>query len=100
MELSYHNTNGQLGIDLLKSDAKAVSQDKWALALFKTLKGLKLSPSDVKRHYDLAHGTDVPITSIRRAISNNKKNGGKIACTGERKESPYGGKEYLYTWKS
>ena len=100
--MQYHNTNGLIGNDLKHADQKAMTQEEWVLQHFKTYAYQKHSPFSVKRAYDKAHGTDIPITSIRRAISNLSCNGGVLVCLKDlpKIKTIYGGYEYLWEYKT
>lgn len=101
----YHNTNDLSGDELQKADQTAAKQKDWVLGFFKRYKHQLLGPSAVKRAYDKANGTGhlyggtgVPITSIRRAISNLSKGLDSPLVTRKdlkKVDSMFGGKEFL-----
>jgi hypothetical protein len=90
----YYNTTTLTGIDLKKEVKNARSQDKIILAFFKT--NSPLSPSQVYRNrFHIGLG-DVPITSIRRSIT-NLTNDGYLIKTGIQREGIYG--KFENVWK-
>jgi hypothetical protein len=70
MKHHYHNTTGAIGSLLEEYEAKAKSQDELIIALFKN-RNHPLSPSDIY----VILGERIPITSIRRSISNLTRDG-------------------------
>lgn len=91
MPKSYHNTNGLKGESLTNSEQKAQSQEEIILELFKS-KNTPLSASQVFKEYP----SIIPITSVRRAISNLKKSN-VLEKTKETRSGLYGNTpEHLY----
>ena len=64
---SYHNTTDSSGQTLIEYNQKAQTQEQKILNYFKRT-GEMLTPSEV--YNDLFKGSNIPITSIRRAMSN------------------------------
>lgn len=88
--MNYYNTTDQRGDVLLKYHSKAKSQEDFILGLFQK-KG-SMSASEVFKQMPSAY---VPITSVRRAIT-NLKNEGKIRMTDRRVKGMYGRDESVY----
>ena len=69
----YHNTNKETGWELDLSKSKAISQEENIMDIFKQKEWLNqdplLSPAEIWAQY-CSEFKEVPITSIRRAISN------------------------------
>lgn len=65
--MSYYNTTGQRGEQLEAFRKKATSQDKLILHFFKQTPRINYTPSQVWR---MLYQERVPLTSIRRAITN------------------------------
>lgn len=91
---SYHNTNHEPWADLQTSEHKAQVQEGTILYLFKrTLQGL--TPDQV--HEMLYGHTSVPITSVRRAITNLTSQG-KLEKTDQRRAGSFGKK--VFVWRA
>lgn len=75
--MNYHNTNNLSGVDLQDAEEKTLNQEEKVQAFFNLHPLRKFLPSDVehwlKQKGKIPHST--PITSIRRAMSNLKKDG-------------------------
>jgi hypothetical protein len=83
---SYHNTNNEHGAVLQRSEQKAQTQEEIILAFFMRNAGKAYTPEEVHRAVNLPM---VPITSIRRAIS-NLTNRGHLVKTQEQRTGAYG----------
>lgn len=96
---SYHNTTGEKENTLAKYENKALTQDEKVLEFFK--KGNRWnhswSPSEVWIRC-FGPAPKVPLTSVRRAISNLTKEG-KLVRTEEKVNGPYGRNEYRWRLK-
>lgn len=88
--MNYYNTTDQRSDVLLKYHSKAKSQEDFILGLFQK-KG-SMSASEVFKQMPSNY---VPITSVRRAIT-NLKNEGKIRMTDRRVKGMYGRDESVY----
>jgi predicted HTH transcriptional regulator len=86
---SFHNTTNESGNQLQIFTQKAENQDQKILSLMMMYK--ELSPSDVWKYYN-----NMPITSVRRALSNLTKKG-YLEKTDKKKIGIYGRDEYV--WK-
>jgi len=91
---SYHNTNKETGNTLIKSNTKASRQEMIILNYFKANAHSKFSPEDVINQVDF--GKPVPITSVRRAITNLCKEG-HLNKTSVMKKGNYG--KQVHTWE-
>ena len=89
---SYHNTNDEASPVLERSEAKAQTQEDVILQLFK--RGGEYTPDGVWQK--LYAGTMVPITSVRRAIT-NLTNLGQLEKTDKQRVGMYG--KQVYVWR-
>jgi hypothetical protein len=87
----FHNTVGETGTALARSEAKAKTQEEKVLAFYSIDKYHNMSPSYV--HSNIL--PYAPLTSVRRAISNLTKQG-KLVKTKHMVDGPYGKKEYCW----
>ncbi len=93
--MSYHNTTNSQGQELMDYQLKAETQKEAIIELFD--KHEKLSPSQAWRKYMLGCGkSNVPITSIRRCISDLTREG-YLKQTTEKMFGSYGRQEYKWT---
>ena len=91
--MSYHNTTGLVGGELRQAEAGATKQERIILRLFSGLHdGHGLTPSQVHRK---AFQSTVPITSVRRAIT-NLTDRGELVKTDDTAPGPYGRPEHLW----
>lgn len=90
MIMNYYNTTDQRGDVLLKYHSKAKSQEDFILGIFQT-RG-SMSASEVFKQMPSNY---VPITSVRRAMTNLKTEG-KIRITNRRVKGMYGRDEIVY----
>jgi len=91
---SYHNTNKETGNNLIKSNTKANRQEMVILNYFKNNANSRFSPEDIISQVDF--GKSVPITSVRRAIT-NLCNEGHLNKTSVMKKGNYG--KQVHTWE-
>ena len=92
--MSYYNTTNLSGKDLSRSIEQANKQEEIVMAIFRS-KNKPLSPVDVHKVY-CTHLPQVPITSIRRAIT-NLTDQGKLIKTDLTGMGEYG--KINYKWK-
>jgi len=90
--MTYYNTNNETGDTLLKSRDKAQSQEECILAYFKRGWRTFCAPHDLESLFDYT----VPITSIRRALTNLEKSG-KLVKTDLMVMGTYG--KMVHTWQ-
>lgn len=95
---SFHNSLGLSGTDLKLAEGKARAQEDIVYTFFKTHWRSSYPPSRVHRMLVLSEKikATVPVTSIRRAIS-NLTNSGKLSMTKKMVDGPLGKPEH--TWK-
>ena len=93
MENSFYNTNNETGSTLEKSEAKAVKQEDAILDIY--IKVKKLSASEVWNRYGKEQF--IPITSIRRGIT-NLCNSGHLQKTDDTVTGIYGKQEHIYRY--
>ena len=74
--MSYYNTNNERGETLTRSRRRVNVQEREIIAVFNGRPGRKMTPFDVQD--DVGH--HVPITSIRRAITNLTTKGTLTKC--------------------
>ena len=91
--MDYFNTNKEAGGDLDKSISKANKQDLIIFEYFKSHPDEELTPFEVHNRTGLV---GVPLTSIRRAMSNLTEDG-KLIKTDSQKLGKYGKKNFC--WK-
>ena len=91
--MSYYNTTRQKGEQLKVSWKKTKSQDNKVMEYF-NIHG-KATPSEVWIHFN-RHESNVPITSIRRSIT-NLTSYNMLSKTGNKKEGIYGRTEYVWS---
>jgi len=90
--MTYYNTNEEAGSTLKKSRVKANIQEDKILSLFRKYSGIAFAPHEVcQKVFD----NSVPITSVRRAIT-NLTTAGKLVKTGRMKDGPYGKKVHCW----
>lgn len=90
----YHNTNKESGATLAQSEAKAKSQEDKVMEFFTAFgDSYHFTPDAVLQYGDFP---DTPITSIRRAMTNLKKQG-KLMKTENMEIGSYG--KRVHTWK-
>ena len=89
--MSYYNTTNEEGKQVKLFNEKNETQDEVVIGIFQIQKRM-LSPSDVWKLYPLV---DVPLTSIRRTISDLTKEG-LLIKTPHKKDGIYGRPEYFW----
>jgi Fe2+ or Zn2+ uptake regulation protein len=92
---SYHNTTNQVGDVLEKYNIKATSQDARVFWYFYRFKGTFFPPSEI---WVELFNRNVPITSVRRSISNLTKRG-LLRKTEVLVRGAYGRPEHLWVLK-
>jgi hypothetical protein len=90
--MSYHNTTETLGAELREYQDKATTQEARILAFYTACMGRAYPPSQVWR---MVFFEAVPLTSIRRAIS-ELTNDGMLEKTTTQKDGPYGRPEFCW----
>lgn len=98
---SYHDTNNEP--DVTESENKASKQEDIILEMFKKKPDAEFSAEDILELWNKAGHNAVPLTSIRRAISNLAYEGSEtvvknpeIIKTSHQKVGMYGKK--IFTW--
>jgi hypothetical protein len=87
---TYYNTNNEMKVELDISKRKALSQQELVLEIFQQYQGRRLGPSDILHYFP-----GVPITSIRRAIT-NLTSAGLLEKTDKFSFGNYGKVEHLW----
>lgn len=88
----FHDTIGLLPSERLARESKALNQTERIIEWFKRNKGQSFTPSQCWEAIGYAH---VPLTSIRRGITDATKMGELVKCK-EKRIGLYG--ELNYTW--
>lgn len=91
--MTYFNTAGLDGDDLQERIEQCESQEDKVEALFAACPGKRFTPFEVR---DIVFNGSVPITSVRRAMT-NLTNEGILKKTETQREGPYG--QPNYTWQ-
>ena len=91
--MTFYNTTNEVGEDLEELMAKEVTQTGRILIFFKLNRGIEYTPFEV---YSALGFAGVPVTSIRRAMT-DLTNKGELVKTETKKEEIYGHKNYC--WK-
>ena len=91
--MNYYNTTNLIGDNLLKEIANAKGQEEKITIFFKSRALSYFSPSDILRE---VFNNSVPLTSIRRAIT-NLTDRGVLIKTDKQKPGLYG--KSVYCWK-
>jgi predicted ArsR family transcriptional regulator len=73
--MTYFNTTHRAGKELAEYKEKATSQEELILRYFLSRPKQFATPSKVLRRCFICHGQNVPITSVRRAMTNLTKSG-------------------------
>jgi len=94
MRKSYYNTNKECGKTLIDSEEKALTQEELIFYLFASNRNVSLSPFQVQK-YLYGEDSKVPITSIRRAMTNLTQKG-KLVKQDKMVEGNYG--KMTHTW--
>jgi len=92
--MDYFNTNRETGDVLKQSIATAFRQQHRVLYIFQSSPRALFSPEEIHRHFD----DNVPLTSIRRAITNLTQEG-KLEKTTHMSVGKYGKKVHLWRYK-
>ena len=93
MKPHYHNTTNLSGPALMQAVAKAEKQDEAVLLIYKETRKA-WSPSQIHASLEKA-GRLLPITSVRRAITNLTNTGDLVKCV-EQRVGLYGALEGLW----
>ena len=94
MITSYYNTTKETPAELIVSKAKAYTQEEAIMDLFFDRSVIHMTPSDVWHIYS-EEFKNVPITSIRRALT-NLTNRQQLVKSDLTRMGPYGKKEYCW----
>lgn len=89
--MTYYNTTNESGSQLDLYTQSAKTQDERVMALYYTF--IEAGPSQIWKAYNRVY-KDVPLTSIRRSIT-NLKNEGKLIETEHKALGSYGRPEYV-----
>jgi len=93
---TYYNTNNENGSELLKSIQKGLTQEHIIIDIFKNANNQGYSASQIHKIF----GDDnVPLTSIRRAMSNLCYEENFLEITDKMVMGIYGKKEHIYKIK-
>jgi len=93
---TYYNTNNENGSELLKSIQKGLTQEHTIIDIFKNANNQGYSASQIHKIF----GNDnVPLTSIRRAMSNLCYEENFLEITDKMVMGIYGKKEHIYKIK-
>ncbi len=93
MSGGYFNTTGVQGQELSVYETVTKSQEELILDYFGSRPGMEYSPSQVRKYLNL---TGVPITSVRRAIT-NLTSCDLLRKTSRKVDGPYGRPECCWT---
>ena len=94
MITSYYNTTKETGEELAINKAKAYTQEESIMDIFFDRELIKMTPSDVWHIY-CEEFKNVPLTSIRRAIT-NLTNRQQLVKTDKMREGIYGKLEHCW----
>ena len=94
--MNYHNTVQESGQQLFNFRQAAINQDVILLGFFRRHAGELLSPSDVWVRTGM-EAQAVPLTSVRRAISNLTRDG-YLVKTSVKHDGVYGRPENCWTY--
>lgn len=97
---TFHNTTGEIGIQLEAFTKVAKTQDEVVLKFFNSNKGIGYSPSKLHEYliaYSLIDNA-TPLTSIRRSLTNLTV-AGKLVKTQQKVISKYNRPEYIWKLK-
>ena len=92
--MDYFNTNRETGDTLKQSITAAQRQQHIVLNIFQSFPRALFSPEEIHRHFD----ANVPLTSIRRAITNLTQEG-KLEKTPHMTFGKYGKKVHMWRYK-
>lgn len=92
--MTHFNTTNEAGAELGKLEKRANKQEDWIMKLFHKFPYEQFSPSYVHETY-VACNHDVPITSIRRAMTVLTQKG-LLRKTEKKQQGPYGNNEHLW----
>lgn len=81
----FHNTIDLIGQELVLENAKTMHQEELITNLFKALPDKAINPSAIRQFLIMRYDRDIPLTSVRRAISDLTKSSVLIKTTVKRK---------------
>ena len=90
--MTYHNTTHSTGEELRDFRRKTLAQDHLVLEFFKKHPNETFTPSQVLHRL---FAENVPVTSVRRAMT-NLTDRGKLEKTTEQRKGPFGRPEYCW----
>ena len=91
--ISHHNTTRESDQQLAEYEGRAIKQEDRILEYYASNWHTSISPSRVHRYLM----PDVPLTSVRRAIT-NLTNQGKLERTDKKVDGVYGRPEYCWRY--
>lgn len=94
--MTYYNTTNRKGYELISGREKAKAQEREILKYFRRRKGVCFHPAIIQQK--IKSLSNVPLTSVRRAITNLTKSG-KLAKTKYLVEGPYGRACHLWLYR-
>ena len=97
MSKSYYNTLNETTEIKLNSEKKARKQEDLIFSIFRHFVNKPMTPTEIWEKTGLREN-NVPLTSIRRAITNLEKQG-KIIKTDQQRDGMYGKKNYCWVYK-
>ena len=89
--MTYHNTTESTGDELRHYRERARTQDEQVLSWF-TVYEQEATPSEIWR---VVFNESVPLTSVRRSLT-NLTNNGDLEKTSEQRKGPYGRPEFVW----
>ena len=95
----FYNTISLDNTQLTKANAEALKQEEFITEIFKANKNKPISPSQVHKVYGKDFSKNVPLTSIRRAITNLTSKG-TLRKTGIMVTGIFGKPEYCWVMES
>jgi hypothetical protein len=93
----FHNSIGLVQPELQLFNQKAENQEEVILQIFKDRPEKWLTPFHIQSIYKVNTGVDVPITSIRRGITNLCKSGKILKSNSASGKGVYGVKNHVWT---
>ena len=90
--MTYHNTTHSTGEELRDYRRKTLAQDQFILEFFRKHPNNEFTPSEVLHRL---FTENVPLTSVRRAMT-NLTNDGKLVKTPHQRKGPFGRPEHCW----
>ena len=90
----YYNTTNLAGVELMQEHQNSKTQDGRIILFFQSNQSKLFTPFDV---LDRVFNNAIPITSVRRSITNLEKKGSLLKCF-EQRVGIYGKKNYCWTF--